>query len=158
MSANEIIKPINFNPNLCLFICKNNRQCKNRPDGDIFAQGRCYRHRVIKRDIRTREQIREDWTQQDINEEMYGKIPKTSDEILREKILKHHWDKFFKNLYSKYLPKKDPHIPIDVQILKDRVISTKTEWKKWLVYNHPDKGGEESIFINVLIAGRKIYN
>jgi hydroxymethylpyrimidine pyrophosphatase-like HAD family hydrolase len=39
--------------------------------------------------------------------------------------------------------------------LQDLGIVTKKQWHKWLVNNHPDKGGNKDLCIQVIAAGRK---
>jgi hypothetical protein len=39
-------------------------------------------------------------------------------------------------------------------ILQELNISTKKEWKDWLVKNHPDRGGENELCAKVIAAGR----
>jgi hypothetical protein len=36
-------------------------------------------------------------------------------------------------------------------------ISTKEEWKHWIIKNHPDKGGDTTLFIQVLKVGRTVF-
>lgn len=47
---------------------------------------------------------------------------------------------------------KKREVPQD--LLQKLNITTKKEWKNWLLKNHPDKGGDEEMCKNVIQAGR----
>jgi hypothetical protein len=154
----QINNSVEFNKNFCLYIRKNGKQCMLKPDSDILSQGRCFRHRVVKRlPQMTREQRQEHWNQKDIYEEKHGKQPKT----LEEKITEEYWKKYYEEVFKKYCKASDSveerSKPHSNDILRDRAITTKEEWKSWIVRNHPDKGGDTKMFIDVLKAGRLVF-
>ena len=43
------------------------------------------------------------------------------------------------------------------KILKTFNITTKLEWKKWLVQHHSDKGGSHVLTQEVINAGKAVY-
>jgi hypothetical protein len=57
------------------------------------------------------------------------------------------------------IPKQNPPIPqvppTNIDILTKLGITTRKEWKNWLLYNHPDKGGNIETTTNVILEGRK---
>jgi hypothetical protein len=55
---------------------------------------------------------------------------------------------FFKDVYGKKLYTSSN------TILIEQNITTKEEWKSWIVKNHPDKGGDTNLFITMLKMGR----
>jgi hypothetical protein len=160
MEVSRFEANLEANSNRCVFIKQNGERCKFIGSGDPLAQGMCYRHRDIKVDKRTSDQRREDCNQKDIEEEIHGKQPKTNEDKLREQI----WKEYFEKLFSKYeatkTETKTRNTKTDKKtssILKDRAIETKDEWKIWIVNNHPDRGGDTEMFINVLKAGRDVF-
>ena len=44
------------------------------------------------------------------------------------------------------------------RILRGRDLTTKEAWKKWIARNHPDRGGDMKMFVDVLKAGKSRFN
>ena len=68
---------------------------------------------------------------------------------------------YFEEKYEKYEKKYVPRKVDNIQILKDEKIMEnddedisiiKKRWKRWLVFNHPDKGGDEQKCAQVINA------
>lgn len=55
----------------------------------------------------------------------------------------------------KDLPKMEDSLKIESLILQKFNINDKNQWKKWLLINHPDKGGQVLICQEIISAGRQ---
>lgn len=64
---------------------------------------------------------------------------------------------FEKDFKAEIPPKtENPPKTSEVDLLKKYDIKSKTEWKQWLLKNHPDKGGDSELCSQIISAGRKI--
>jgi hypothetical protein len=67
---------------------------------------------------------------------------------------------FFNKLFKQYdfMKKRYSGLPDDTSTQNEELtrigITTKGEWKSWIVRNHPDRGGDAVLFIRILNAGR----
>ena len=128
--------PIEIDKNFCTFVLfPSNVQCKNKPDK---LQDRCWLHNRHRMNRQNQHYV--DY----------------------EKLFSH----FFKKTFNINEDTKEethqlpPHPPSPQQtkesdlLLDELNITTKESWKIWIVKNHPDKGGDNDLFIRVIKAGR----
>ena len=161
-NRDSLSRSTEFNSDFCVFIRKNGKQCMLCPDRDPLSQGRCFRHRIIKKlQEMTPEQRQKNWQKRDKEKKEHG----TNFKSLEEKVIDEYWEKYFK---SYDIPREYYHDfesnsndifrkPVSNDILNDRAITTKEEWKNWIVRNHPDRGGDTKMFIDVLKAGKSFF-
>ena len=164
---------VEINKAFCSFICSNGKQCNLKPDTDLLAQGCCFRHRITKQE--------QEHVHVDINKDFCSFIlkngkqcklrPNTLGRCYLHKIKKQAFDLFrdFETIFNIRQEQPRQEQPRQEQlrqkqkqttatrILKDREITTKEEWKGWIRKNHPDKGGDTHLFIDILKAGRIVF-
>ena len=151
---------VEINKNFCSFI-SGGKQCNMKPDTDELAKGLCFIHRLFPQNTETKEQRQERYNQEDINKEKH--TPKGSE---KKPSNESWWKEAYESLFkpkARAPPQQPPKARAPpqltaTQILKDRALTTEKEWKQWIVRNHPDKGGEPSMFIEVLKAGRIVFD
>jgi hypothetical protein len=68
--------------------------------------------------------------------------------------------RFFENIFKKRKVETEQNsVQRSVEFLKLHGITTKKEWKQWLLKNHPDKGGEDTELCQKIICyGREIWH
>lgn len=81
---------------------------------------------------------------------------KRREEYKRER--KREEEEFFRKLYERMRDyenfKSTENKKNDVDILEKYNIKTRKEWRKWLLNNHPDKGGDDELCSKIINAGR----
>lgn len=73
------------------------------------------------------------------------------DKFFNSNRTKEDYDKFFNNFKSGNTSSNKSTF---ISTLSKLSITTKQEWKQWLLKNHPDKGGDEEICKKVISEGR----
>jgi hypothetical protein len=125
--------PIEIDKNFCTFVLPSHLQCKNKPEG---LQDRCWLHNRHR--MNSRYQYNLDYDQ----------------------LFSHFFKKTFIN-EEKSQPAPPPPPPQQTKesdgFLGKLNIATKESWKTWIVKNHPDKGGDNELFIRVLKEGRNKF-
>ena len=153
---------VEINKVFCSFICSNGKQCNLKPDSDLLSQGCCFRHRITKKKEKEHVHV-------DINKDFCSFILKNGKQCRLKpealgccylhKIVKKSVFDWFQQYEKKSFERQEKTIQEQTatRILKDKEITTKEEWKGWIRKNHPDKGGDNQVFIDILKAGRIVF-
>jgi hypothetical protein len=153
----------------CRFILKNGKQCGNKSGVDELAQGFCFRHRTTPQPTKPTHQPTFCTFVLPSNVQCKNVLPSN---VQCKNKPDRCWSHGRYNMYLNKLddmldhlkkfkfvapPPPQPQQYDEIGFFDKLDITTKESWKAWIVKNHPDKGGDNELFIRVLKAGRNKF-